>query len=178
MRRRHHRKRRHATGFTLIEIMIVLAILVLLVAMVGPRLLNTQEKADQKITVTQIKNLEQALDLYKVDNRSYPTTEEGLSALLKPPADAARAANWAGPYLDEEQLPVDPWGQVYHYEYPGTHGGSPDKPNIWSFGPDGKENTEDDIVNWTKETSGNDGSNRPANAPSNQTGNNTSNSNP
>ncbi len=85
MQRQEHRK-----GFTLVEIMIVLAILVLLVAMVGPRLLKTQEKADNKIAVTQIQNLEQALDFYKVDNRVYPTTEEGLKALLQKPSDEAR----------------------------------------------------------------------------------------
>jgi general secretion pathway protein G len=143
------RKRRNR-GFTLVEIMIVLAILVLLLAMVGPRLLKTQEKADQKITVTQIKNVEQALDMYKVDNRTYPTTEEGLKALLEKPADEARGLNWAGPYLSEESLPIDPWGNAYRYEFPPTQGGSEDEPNIWSAGPDGKDSTEDDIVNWKK----------------------------
>jgi general secretion pathway protein G len=138
------------SGFTLVEIMIVLAILVLLLAMVGPRLLKTQEKADQKIAVTQIKNIEQALDMYKVENRSYPSTEEGLQALLVKPADEARAANWAGPYLNEDKLPVDPWGHAYNYEYPPTKGQGRDMPNIWSLGPDGQDNTGDDIINWTK----------------------------
>jgi general secretion pathway protein G len=142
------RKRKH-DGFTLVEIMIVLAILVLLLAMVGPRLLKTQEKADLKITVTQIKNVEQALDMYKVDNRAYPSTEEGLKALLQRPADEARAANWEGPYLSEATLPVDPWGNAFRYEYPPTKGMNTDEPNIWSAGPDGKDDTEDDIVNWT-----------------------------
>ena len=144
-----HRKR-NRKGFTLIEIMIVLATLVLLVAMVGPRLLKTQEKADNQIAITQIKNLEQTLDFYKVDNRSYPTTEEGLKALLVKPEDEARAKNWTGPYLQEDALPVDPWGNPYQYEFPPTHGGSKDKPNIWSFGPDGQDATEDDITNWTE----------------------------
>lgn len=145
------RRKRNQKGFTLIEIMIVLAILVLLVAMVGPRLLRTQEKADNQIAVTQIENLEQALDFYKVDNRSYPTTEEGLKALLLKPADEVRAKNWAGPYLEEDSLPADPWGNIFQYEFPPTHGGTTDKPNIWSFGPDGQDATEDDITNWTKE---------------------------
>jgi general secretion pathway protein G len=140
--------RRRRNAFTLVEIMIVLAILVLLVAMVGPRLLKTQEKADAKITQTQIDNLEQALDFYKVDNRTYPTTEEGLTALMQKPADENRAKNWAGPYLEEDALPVDPWGNQYRYEYPGTRGSSPDQPAIWSLGPDGKDNTSDDVVNW------------------------------
>ncbi len=141
-------KRRRRTAFTLVEIMIVLAILVLLVAMVGPRLLKTQEKADAKITQTQIENIEQALDFYKVDNRSFPTTEEGLSALMRKPADENRAKNWAGPYLEEQKLPVDPWGNAYRYEYPGTRGSQSEQPAIWSLGPDGKDNTPDDVVNW------------------------------
>lgn len=152
-----NRKRRR-TGFTLVEIMIVLAILVLLLAMVGPRLLKTQEKADQKITLTQIKNIENALDMYKVDNRTYPSTEEGLNALLSKPADEARAANWDGPYLGEDTLPVDPWGNAYNYEYPPTKGKSTDTPNIWSAGPDGQDNTGDEIVNWTESEQGSESS--------------------
>ena len=143
-------RKRNRQGFTLVEIMIVLAILVLLVAMVGPRLLKTQEKADNKIAVTQIQNLEQALDFYKVDNRAYPTTEEGLKALLQKPSDEVRGKSWAGPYLEEDMLPVDPWGNAFQYEFPPAHGGSTDKPNIWSFGPDGQDATEDDIANWSK----------------------------
>jgi general secretion pathway protein G len=144
------KRRKCSRGFTLVEIMIVLAILVLLLAMVGPRLLKTQEKADQKITLTQIKTMQQALDMYKVDNRTYPSSEEGLKALLEKPADEARSTAWDGPYLSEATLPVDPWGNSYRYEYPPTSGNSRDMPNIWSAGPDGKDNTEDDIVNWTK----------------------------
>ena len=143
--------RNKTQGFTLVEIMIVLAILVLLLAMVGPRLLKTQEKADQKITLTQIKNMKQALDLYKVDNRSYPSTQEGLQSLLDRPADENRGRNWDGPYLSESNLPVDPWGNSFRYEYPPTKGKSRDLPNIWSSGPDGQDDTEDDIVNWTGE---------------------------
>ncbi len=142
------RKQVRSAGFTLVEIMVVLAILVLLVALVGPRVLKTQDKADVKITQTQISNIEQALDYYKTELRNYPSTEEGLGALLKKPADEARAQNWGGPYLDEDALPVDPWGNAFRYEFPPTHGSSTDKPNIWSAGPDGKDETEDDIVNW------------------------------
>lgn len=152
MRRRTSQK----SGFTLVEIMIVLAILVLLLAMVGPRLLNTQEKANARITQTQIKNLKQALDLYKVDTRSYPTTEEGLQALLAKPADEARGKNWAGPYLSEDSVPTDPWGNAFGYEYPPTRGKSTDTPNIWSNGPDGQAQTEDDIKNWTEDGSSGD----------------------
>lgn len=138
--------RRRRQGFTLVEVMIVLAILVLLVAMVGPRLLKQQDKADKQLTVQQIDSIEKALQFYKVDNRSYPSTEEGLVALLKKPSDENRARNWDGPYLDESQVPVDAWGKKFAYAYPPKFGN--DKPNIWSHGPDGKENTADDITNW------------------------------
>ena len=141
------RARRAKAGFTLVEIMIVLAILVLLIAMVGPRLLKQQDKADKQITQQQIKSVEQALDLYKIANRTYPSTEEGIAALISKPADEARSRNWDGPYLDADTPPIDPWGNQLRYEYPPSNGS--DKPQIWSLGEDGKENTEDDIKNWT-----------------------------
>ena len=146
-------RRRNRVGFTLVEIMIVLAILVLLVAMVGPRLLKTQEKADAKITQTQIDGLGQALDFYKVDHRFHPTTEEGLTALISKPADENRSRNWAGPYLEDRSVPLDPWGNAYSYEFPGSRSGD-GEPNIWSIGPDAKDNTADDIVSWTKSANG------------------------
>ena len=139
--------RRRRAGFTLVELMVVLAILVVLVAMVGPRLLSQQGKADIKATVQQVSNLEVSLKLYAVENRSYPTTEEGLQALLESPTDEKRARNWDGPYLDDDALPLDPWGNEFQYEYPPTEG-KRDVPNIWSLGPDGEENTDDEIRNW------------------------------
>ena len=139
-------------GFTLVEVMVVLAILVLLLAMVGPRVLGTQKKADIKVTVQQIQNLEGALELYTVDIRSFPNSEEGLKSLLEKPAEENLANGWDGPYLDEEQLPVDPWGNAYRYAYPPIHG-KKDFPNIWSLGPDRQESTEDDVVNWVKDNS-------------------------
>jgi general secretion pathway protein G len=157
------RHKRNHRGFTLVEIMIVLAILVLLLAMVGPRLLKTQEKADLKIALTQIKNVEQALDMYKVDNRTYPSTEEGLKALLERPADETRGTHWDGPYLSETALPVDPWGNGFRYEYPPTKGTNADQPNIWSAGPDGQDDTQDDVVNWTRSEEGDEST--PADAP-------------
>jgi general secretion pathway protein G len=132
--------------------MIVLAILVLLIAMVGPRLLKQQDKADLQITKQQIDSVEQALDFYKVDNRTYPTSEEGITALVSKPADEGRSRNWDGPYLENE--PLDPWGNKLQYEYPPKSGTS-DKPQIWSIGADGKENTDDDVRNWDEnQTSG------------------------
>lgn len=147
-------QRRHSRGFTLVEIMVVLAILVLLIALVGPRVLNMQDKADLKIARTQISMLEETLKQYKSDLRTFPNSEEGLKVLLQRPADEARGKNWQGPYLDEESVPVDPWGNPFRYEFPPTRGTAQDKPNIWSAGPDAKDDTEDDIVNWTKQAEG------------------------
>lgn len=141
----HHREGRH--GLTLIELMIVLIILVMLFAIAGPRLLGTQKKADIKGTKAQMGNLEAALKLYAVDMRTFPNTEDGLGALIKPPSDEAKARKWDGPYLDDEVVPADAWGNAFLYEYPPTRG-SRDFPNISSPGEDGEADTEDDIANW------------------------------
>jgi len=134
-------------GFTLIELMIVLIILVMLFAIAGPRLLGTQDKADIKGTTAQLGNIESALKLYAIDMRSFPNTEEGLAALIKPPADEAKARKWDGPYLDDEVIPADAWDQAFVYEYPPVNG-TRDFPNISSLGKDGEGETEDDIINW------------------------------
>ncbi|MHB0956026.1 MAG: type II secretion system major pseudopilin GspG [Pirellulaceae bacterium] len=142
-----NRKFRRRQAFTLLELMIVLVILVLLFAMVGPRLLGSQKKADIKAAQTQIGNLEAALELYAVDMRTFPSTEDGLQALLEAPSDERAAAKWDGPYLDDDVLPLDPWDNSYDYEYPPTNNRR-DFPDIWSPGPDGEADTDDDIVNW------------------------------
>jgi general secretion pathway protein G len=136
-------------GFTLLELMIVLVILVVLIGMVGPRLLGSQKKADIKTARAQIGNLEAALELYAVDVRSFPATEEGLELLLERPTEEGLARKWDGPYLDDEIVPLDPWENEYLYEYPPSHG-KRDFPNIWSAGPDREPDTEDDIVNWRR----------------------------
>jgi len=127
--------------------MIVLVILVLLFAMVGPRLLGTQRKADVKAATTQIGNLESALELYAVDMRTFPSTEDGLQALVARPSDERAAQKWDGPYLDDTVPPLDPWDNPYGYEYPPSNNGR-DFPDIWSAGPDGESGTDDDIANW------------------------------
>ena len=137
-------------GFTLVELLVVLVILVLLFGLVGPRILGAQQKADIKTTRIAIGNLESTLKLFAVDNHDYPTTEEGLQSLLEAPADENRSRDWDGPYLDAEDLPVDPWGNSYRYTYPPANG-KRDFPNIWSLGKDGQDNTDDDIVNWKKD---------------------------
>jgi general secretion pathway protein G len=135
------------SGMSLLEILIVLSILAVLIAIIAPRILGSQKKADIKSTNLQISNIEEALKLYAADNRTFPNTEEGLLALLERPSDEKRGKSWDGPYFDGEEVPADPWGNEFNYEYPPVNG-KRDFPNIWSNGPDSEENTEDDIVNW------------------------------
>jgi len=106
-------------GFTLIELLVVLVILGLLAAIAGPRVVGYLGGAKSDAAEIQLAALEQALDLYRLDTGRYPTTEEGLAALLTAPAGAAR---WNGPYLDGNSVPTDPWGHAYVYRVPGTEG--------------------------------------------------------
>lgn len=142
--------RQHRSGMSLLEILIVLSILAVLIAIVAPRILGSQQKADIKSTRLQIANIEEALKLYAADNRSFPNTEEGMLALLVRPDDERRSRNWDGPYFDGDAVPVDPWGNEFQYEYPPTRNRR-DIPDIWSWGPDGLENTDDDIGNFPAE---------------------------
>lgn len=106
-------------GFTLIELLVVLAILALLGGIVGPKVLGQLGGAKSKTAGVQIADFEKALDLFKLDVGRYPTTEEGLDALIRRPGAAAQ---WSGPYLKGE-LPADPWGAPYKYTNPGPKGG-------------------------------------------------------
>lgn len=143
MKRSTQRPRR---GLTLLELMIVLIILVGLIALVGPRLLGSQKKADIRTAQVQIGNLVSALKMYAVDMKTYPSTEDGLQMLIKSPEDERLARNWSGPYIEGSKLPIDPWGNEFQYEF-GTEEGSGDFPRIFSMGPDGQAGNEDDIAN-------------------------------
>jgi len=158
---RHHGRR----GFTLIELLIVMAILVLLVSLVGPRILGSKKKADIGATRTQIGLFEASLERYALDMNTFPSTEDGLQALITPPSSdidatetttSTTGSKWDGPYVKKMEIPPDPWGGAYQYEYPPTHGAG-DEPDIWSFGPDGEDGTEDDIFNWSQSSEGSDG---------------------
>ncbi|MEC9092722.1 MAG: type II secretion system major pseudopilin GspG [Planctomycetota bacterium] len=146
-------------GFTILELLIVLVILVGILALVGPRLLGSQKKADIKNTQIQIKLLEKTLKDYAFDMKGYPKTEDGLKALLRKPMDEKKARNWDGPYLDDPSLPVDAWDNSFVYKYDPKENGQ-DRPLIMSKGPDGEADTDDDIYNYKPrdENSGNDGS--------------------
>jgi len=147
-----HRSR---AGLTLLELMIVLIILVMLFAIAGPRLLGSQKKADIKAATVQMGNFESALKMYYADMKSYPSTEEGLNALISAPSDETKARKWDSEgYLDDERIPVDPWGNAYIYEYLGAVDGARDAPRIRCAGPDGQANTDDDIINWRESGSG------------------------
>jgi general secretion pathway protein G len=144
-------------GFTLMEMLIVLAILVMLVALVVPRFLGAQKKADRQTTKVQVEAFRGALERYALDTRSYPTTEQGLQALMVAPADGEESSTtgWEGPYLNKDEMPKDPWGNDFQYVYPPERG-SGDTPDIWSYGPDGEDNTEDDICSWGASSGGED----------------------
>jgi len=144
-------RRSERSGFTLIEMLVVLAILVLLMSMVGPRILGSRKKADISTAKTQIGMLEASLERYVLDTRTYPSTEDGLVALIEEPSDEDNGKNWDGPYITKSKIPKDPWGGDYQYEFPPSHGKDKDTPEIWSTGPDGEEGTEDDIVSWVDE---------------------------
>ena len=135
-------------GFTLIEIMLVVIILGVLVAMVAPSLFGRSEQAKVAAARADIEsNLATALDLYELDNGHYPTTEQGLSALIEKPSSSPEPSNWNGPYLKRKKIPLDPWKKEYQYAGPGVH--NKDEYDLLSFGPDGVE-SDDDIVNWSK----------------------------
>ena len=132
-------------GFTLIEIMIVVVIIGFIASLGGVMVVNQLKKAKKRIAQTAIDGpVSNALELYFTDNSNFPTTEQGLKALLTKPSGAT---NWDGPYLKKEQL--DPWNNDYIYERPGKHGSDFD---LSSVGPDGIAGNEDDIVSWQKDS--------------------------
>jgi general secretion pathway protein G len=139
-------KGKRRSGFTLVEILVVVVILGLLATLVIPRVVGRGEEAKRTATLVQIRSLEQALDLYKLDNGFYPTTEQGLEALVAKPAGTPEPRN----YRDDgymKKVPMDPWGRPYVYRSPGEHG----ETDLFSFGPDGAEGGEgrnSDITNW------------------------------
>jgi general secretion pathway protein G len=137
-------RRARQAGFTLIELMVVLVIIGVLAALIVPNVLDRAEDARATAAKTDVNNLMQALKLYKLDNQRYPTTEQGLQALVVKPSSPPVPANWK-PYLDK--LPNDPWGRPYQYLNPGVKG----EIDVMSFGADGQpggEGKNADIGSW------------------------------
>lgn len=134
---------RRQRGFTLLELLVVMVIIGLLAAYVGPKYFSQIGKSEVKITRAQIDALEKALDAYRLDVGRYPSTEQGLAALEAKPANEAK---WAGPYL-KKAVPLDPWGKPYQYRAPGEKG----EFDLFSFGKDGQaggDGENADITNW------------------------------
>jgi general secretion pathway protein G len=134
------------SGFTLIEIMVVVVIIGILVAIVAPRVMDRPDTARIVKAKQDIRVIEGALNLYRLDNYTYPSTEQGLEALVRQPSGEPAARNWkAGGYLD--RVPKDPWGSPYQYLSPGVHG----EIDVFTFGRDqrvGGEGVDADIGNW------------------------------
>lgn len=134
---------RNERGFSLIELIVVLVILGLLATVVAPKVIGRLKGAKKELAKVDIANLEQALDLFSFDMGHYPTTAEGLSALLANPG----GDQWKGPYLKKEAIPKDPWQREFVYRSPGQHGDY----DLFSLGADGQEGGEGenaDITSW------------------------------
>lgn len=137
-------KKQNMVGFTLIELLVVLVILGLLSGLVGPRVMKHFGESKVKTAKLQVEELAAALDMYKLDTDTYPTSNQGLQALVEEPTNAV---GWNGPYLRKNFVPQDPWKRDYQYQYPGEHG----EFDIFSYGADntqGGEKDNRDIVSW------------------------------
>jgi general secretion pathway protein G len=133
-------------GFTLVEILVVITIIGLIMGLVGPRVLNYLGESKAKAAKIQIESFSSALDLFYLDTGRYPSSPEGLTALVQRPGNIAA---WNGPYLKGGAVPKDPWGNTYVYRSPGQHGAI----DIISYGADGQDGgtgTASDVTNWAR----------------------------
>jgi len=133
-------------GFTLIEIMVVIAVIAILASLVAPNVFRHVGTANETTARAQIEMLGAALDAYRLDNGRYPTTSQGLSALMTPPGGEGGARNWRGPYLRRE-VPLDPWGSPYVYRSPGES--NPSGFDLVSYGADGRPGGEGEDADLT-----------------------------
>ena len=145
MKKNKHSKQ---AGFTLIELMVVVVIIAILAGLIIPRFMGETDKAKQAKAKMQIESLESALKMYKLDNGSYPTTEQGLKALVEAPTVGNLPKNWRqGGYLEKGKIPKDPWDHEYVYVSPGSHGDF-DLSSLGADGEPGGEAFDKDINNW------------------------------
>lgn len=140
---------RRQRGFTLIEIMVVVVILGILAAMVAPKILSRPDQAKIAVARSDIETISQALELYRLDNGFYPSTDQGLEALVRKPSGGSPEPRHWNPDGYLKKAPVDPWGNAYLYLQPGSHG----KYDLYSLGPDGRggEDQANTIGNWEDE---------------------------
>jgi general secretion pathway protein G len=142
------KKKNYQAGFTLIELMVVIIILGILAGLIIPRVMGRPDEARQAKAKIQIESLESALKLYKLDSGNYPTTEQGLKALVEAPTTGELPKNWRqGGYLEKGKVPKDPWDHDFIYLCPGTHGDF----DLSSLGKDGEvggEGVDKDINSW------------------------------
>ncbi len=126
---------RRQSGFSLLEILVVLAIMALIAALIAPRLFNQVDRSKQTVAATQVRALVTALDTMRLDIGRYPSEQEGLQLLLSPPSSGQQTQNWYGPYIEE--VPLDPWGAAYRYATPlRDQSGFETSPFVFSFGAD------------------------------------------
>ncbi len=146
--KKHTARCASSSGFTLIELLVVLVIIGILAGYVGPKIMGRPEEAKRTKAAMQIKGIETALELYKLDNGLFPSTEQGLQALVEPPSVGTLPRKWRdGGYLEKSVVPKDPWGNEFIYLSPGSHGDF----DLSSYGIDGEEGGEGDnadINNW------------------------------
>ncbi|MFM7083660.1 MAG: type II secretion system major pseudopilin GspG [Hyphomicrobium sp.] len=135
-------RRQSEAGFTLIEILVVLAIIGLIVSVVGPRVIGYLSDSKVKAARIQVDSLSAALDLFYLDAGRYPSNTENLAGLVQRPVGLN---SWNGPYLKGVVVPKDPWGNAYVYRFPGQHGAY----DLYSLGPEGREGANN-IANWSK----------------------------
>ena len=134
---------RRQSGFTLLEIMVVVIIIGTIAGLVGVRVFERLEESRVEASKAQMSSFKQALDLFRLDNGFYPQTQQGLEALLVPPTTGRDVGNFrTGGYLNSEVVPLDPWGNQYGYLSDGM------EYRIWSMGPDGRDNTPDDVQSY------------------------------
>jgi len=141
------RRRRAQAGITLIEMLVVVTIIALFAALVGPRMFGQADKAKRTAARAQINSFMTALGSMKLDTGLFPPTELGLQALRIRPEGAAQ---WSGPYLPQD-IPMDPWGHPYLYKFPGEHGDEPDLISLGADGQPGGEGINADIVSWSSQ---------------------------
>lgn len=140
---------RNTAGFTLIEIMVVIIILGLLAAIVMPRIVGETDRARYEQAKVQMRILEDSLKRYKLDNGRFPTTEQGLEALVQKPTIGVVPRSWpTGGYLDKPEIPEDPWGNKYVYISPGQHGPDYDLKSYGADGIEGGEEYDQDVESW------------------------------